>query len=448
MTRSIEQIKIDCPKVGDLRKEASRLKRENNLSDPLMRGGLEVQISKGRKEELIAYISQLEQLAVKSQTKTTTPQTVETKVKSATPQKKELAIDKDSDYTEGEQEKLFVAKKLYTSTDKNDDLCGLKEYRLRLEKSGKYYLSEFAILVARTRAMIEAYADSKSPNGKASPGGLQAIRNEIMKYLKSICVSENNKFGTINETTLLDTFTEFEDAVRGAFKDVSKIKYELYKEKRDAGERDVRKIKIVNFINWAKDLISNLPDSAARWKEVAIAVMLLTGRRQSEVMSSGLFEYVDDSHLVFEGQLKRHTKDAVPPAKIPIIGGMTQQIIDAINWLETHDKRTLPTERTYEGLQKAAKISHNRCSRYISETMTKLQELVEITNDKDWLDGKGNNIFKGHLTRQIYAQICAEKFVPNDQKKHSYIADILLESRDAAPSYDRDIEIIDIENIE
>ena len=175
--------------------------------------------------------------------------------------------------------------------------------------------------------------------------------------------------------------------------------------------------------------------------------MLLTGRRQSEVMSSGVFEYVDDSHLMFEGQLKRHTEEPVPPTKIPVIGGMAQQIIDAIKWLEKGDKRTIPDERTYEGLQKAAKKSHNRCSRYISETMTKLEEYVDITNDKTWKDIKGNNVFKGHLTRQIYAQICSEIFVPDDQKKHSFIADILGESRDAAPSYDRDIEVIDIEDI-
>ena len=453
MTRSIEQIKNDYPKVGDLRKEAARLKRENNLNDPLIRNGKEIQISTGRRDELIDYISRLEQLAAKPQTREeiTTPQTVETvetREEITTPQTVEKQIiDKDSDYTESEQEKLFIAQKLYKSTEKNDDLIGLKEYRLRLEKSGKYYLPEFAILVARTRVIIEGYADSKSPNGKASPGGLQAIRVEIMKYLKEICESEKDKFGTVNDTTLMDTFTEFEDAVRGAFKDISKIKYRLYKEKRDSGERDVRQIKAANFVNWAKDIVSNLPDNSARWKEVSIAVMLLTGRRQSEVMSSGIFTYIDDSHLRFEGQLKRHTDQVVESAEIPVIGGMAQHIINAIKWLEQGDKRTLPTERTSKAISEAAKQSHNRCSRYISETMHKLEDKVEITNGKTWQDKKGNNVFKAHFCRQLYAQICAEIFAPNDQKKQSFIGDILLESREAAPSYDRDIEVIDIDKI-
>lgn len=447
MPRSIEQINIDCPKVADLRKEASKLKRENNLSDPLIRDGKEITIGKGRKQELVEYISKLEQLKQLAATPQTKESTEETTEETTTAQTT-ATTDNENDYTDSEVEKRFIAQLIYKSTEKNDDLVGLREYRLRLEKSGKYYLPEFVILVARTRGMIEAYADSRSPNGKASPGGLQAIRVEIMKYFRQLCESEKDKFGVVNETALMDTCEEFEDAVRGAFKDISKIKYELYKEKRDIGEMEVRNVKVSKFVNWAKDTISNLPDNYAKWKEVCIAIMLLTGRRQSEVMSSGIFTYVDDSHVTFEGQLKRHTKETVPSQEIPVIGGMSQQIINAIKWLEEGGKRTLPIERNYEGLQNAAKKSHNRCSRYISEAMSKLENLVEFAENskiKTWKDSKGKNVFKGHLTRQIYAQVCAELFKPDNQKKHSYIADILLENRDAAPSYDRDIEVIDIE---
>lgn len=447
MTRSIEQIWTDTGSVPKLRSEAARLKRENDLNEPLMRDGKEIKISTGKKGELIPYISMLESLITTPKPveteETTTPQSAETTEEPAAPQ----IEDAENDYTESEQEKRFIAQTLYKSTEKNNDLVGLKEYRLRLEKSGKYYLPEFAILVARTRVMIATYADGKSPNGKASPGGLQAIRVEIMKYFHELCESEKDRFGVVNETTLMDTCEEFETAVRGAFKDVSKLKYQAYKEKRDSGERDVRQIKAVNFVNWAKDIVSNLPGNAARWKEVSIAVMLLTGRRQSEIMSSGIFSYVDDYHVTFEGQLKRHTDEVVEAAKIPVIGGMAQQIVNAISWLQENNKRTLPTERTSKAISKAAKTSHNRCSRYISETMSKLESKVEITNGKTWQDKKGNNVFKAHFCRQLYAQICAEIFAPNDQKKQSFIGDILLESREAAPSYDRDIEVIDIDSI-
>lgn len=466
MTRSIEQIKNDCPQVGDLRKEASRLKREYNLNEPLIRDGKEIRVGTGRKQELIEYISKLEQLA---ESVDTTPQTIEeptaqqTVEKPSTPPTEDVwqesvnkvekevipnKQDADHDYTDSEEEKLTVAKILYTATEKNDDFTGLKQYHLDVCKSKKLFstenFSKFAQLTAKARVLIEGYANSKSPSGKASPGGLQAIRVQIMKFLKQLCEADNDKFDIVNDRSLMDTFTDFDDAVRGAFKDISKLKYELYKEKRDSGERDVRKIKVSLFVSWAIDMVVNLPKNTARWKEVAIAIMLLTGRRQSEVMSSGVFEYVDDSHLLFEGQLKRHTSEPVPPTKIPVLGEAAQEVIDAIKWLEERDKRTIPTDRSYEGIQQAAKQSHNRCSRYIAETMQKLQELVDITNNKTWKDVKGNNIFKAHITRQIYAQICAELFAPDDQKKQSFIGDILLESREAAPSYDRDITILDI----
>jgi hypothetical protein len=70
---------------------------------------------------------------------------------------------------------------------------------------------------------------------------------------------------------------------------------------------------------------------------------------------------------------------------------------------------------------------------------------------KSWTftkNGKTVNKFKGHLTRQIYAQVCEKLFSDSDnEKKQSFIARILLEGRDAAVAYDRDIEIKDIEVI-
>lgn len=464
MPRSIEQIKATYPTVQDCRKEISRLNKELkkfHIKEPLMINGYELPISKTKKEHhLPEHISKLEGLlethknqTVETTEEITTPETTETTEETATP-KKELKIDPDSEYTDSEQEKIFVAKKLYNATERENEFTGLKQYHLDFCKSKKLFSSEnfskFALLVAKARIFIEGYSNSKSPNGKGAAGRINQNKVEIMKYIRELCEKDKDLFEPVLERTLMDTFADFDDAVRGAFKDISKIKYELYKEKRDSGEVNVRNIKVSKFINWAKETVTNLPDNHVKWKEVCIAIMMLTGRRQSEVMSSGLFEYVDDSHLMFEGQLKRHTKEELPATKIPVIGGVTQQIINAIKWLEEGDKRTLPIERTYEGLQDAAKKSHNRCSRYISETMDKLEYLVEFSEDskiKTWNDSKGKSVFKGHLTRQIYAQVCAELFKPDNQKKHSYIADILLENRDAAPSYDRDIEVIDTQDI-
>jgi hypothetical protein len=362
-----------------------------------------------------------------------------------------VTIDQETEYTQSESEKLAIAKKIYYSKAATDDLTGLQEYHLKLCQQNKYFLPEFAILVARSRVIIENYADSVSPNGKAHPGSTIALKVAIVKYIKEFVDADNDRFPPVNDRQLIDTFKDFDDALRGAFRDISSLKTRMYSVGNAEAEADVRAINVCPFIDWAVGTISNLPSNSAKWREVAIAVMLLTGRRQSEVMASGIFEYVDPSHVIFEGQLKRHIDELVAPEKIPVLGNCAAQVVEAIEWLEKYDKRSIPIERTAKGIQDAAKKSHNRCSRYIAEQMDLLIPFVTITNGKSWTfikDGKTVNKFKGHLTRQIYAQVCEKLFSDSDnEKKQSFIARILLEGRDAAVAYDRDIEIKDIDVI-
>lgn len=445
MTRSIQAIQdsfshlTSKDRTKAIRKQAADLWEKHHNLVPFIRDGYEVEkksfiMTNGRHEECINYISAVE-AALEQQKKQVVEPIVETIVK--------------TEYSDSEAERMAIAKKFYFATADKDDLTGLREYQLNLCKTQKYFLPEFAILVARARVIMEDYANGKSPEGKAHPGSIQKIRVEVMRCLADIIKSEHDKFPPVNDRTLEDTFNDFDTAVRGAFSDIGAAKYKLNKARSEAAEEDVRAIKVLPYISWAIDTVSNLPQSTAKWKEVAIAVMILTGRRQSEVMSSGIFTYVDDSHVIFEGQLKRHIAEVVAPEKIPVLGKAAQAIVNAINWLEQFSKRTLPESRTVEAIQKAAKLSHDRCSRYVAETMAMLCGLCEIINGKEWVVIEGSkqvNKFKGHLNRQIYAQVCSALFNDaNESKKRAYISRILLENRDAALSYDRDIEIQDID---
>jgi len=219
-----------------------------------------------------------------------TPQVVET-----------VTINQESEYTQSESEKLAIAKKIYHSKAQADDLTGLQEYHLKLCQQNKYFLPEFAILVARSRVIIENYADSVSPNGKAHPGSTIALKVAIVKYIKEFVEIDNDRFPPTNDRQLCDTFKDFDDALRGAFRDISSLKTKMYAKGNEEAEIDVRAINVAPFIDWAVGTVSNLADNSAKWREVAVAVMLLTGRRQSEVMSSGIFKYVDASHVIFEG---------------------------------------------------------------------------------------------------------------------------------------------------
>lgn len=439
---------LSLTKPPELRKIASKMMQENsNLifirDDEKFTAGRVRR--EGRKEELINYILKWEQQLEKEQEeKQEIKQPVEP---TNNTRNTNINEDEQNAYSESELERLELAKKLYYSTFNDDGLTGIREYQLKLEKSKKYFLPEYATLVARARVMIESYANEKSPDDKAHPGTVQKIRVEVMKFLGELIGSEKDNFNQINDRTIVDLFKDFDDDLRGAFKDIGAIKHQLNKEKNEKSEEDVRLINSFEFINWSIETVSNLPKSPAKWKEICIAIMVLTGRRQSEVMSSAIFTYVDENTVVFQGQLKRHIDELVEPEKIPVLGKSAKKIIDAIQWLEIHDKRTIPTERTSEAIQKAAKISHNRCSRYISETMVKLQKFCPILNNKEWVGDDDKNRFKGHLCRQIYAQICAELFKGHDSKKRAFISRILLENREAALNYDRDIEIKDIQKI-
>ncbi|MBP5976608.1 hypothetical protein HW132_28715 [Brasilonema sp. CT11] len=498
MPRSIEE--LEKIKAVDLRKLAADMMRENpslkflNHGIPQTSGWIR---TNGKKDDLVKHISmwegqllakpvtevepvlepKLEEkpiVQVQEPTKKTGKKTVKAKIKTPiiepvveplVEQVVEPLVEPvveplveqvvkpitDTPYKDSEAEKFAIAKKLYFSTEKNDDLTGLREYQLNLCRTGKYFLPEFGILVARARVIIESYADSKSLEGKAHPGTIQKHRVDIMKYLKELVIPEVNNFIPVNDRTLLDTYNDFESAVQGAFKDIGATKYKMNQERSHKAEEDVRAIKVLPYLEWALEQVSHLPANSARWKEVAIAIMLLTGRRQSEVLATGLFTYVDESTVVFEGQLKRHIAELVDPEKIPVLGKAAKQVVDAIAWLDQHQKRTLPTERSVEALQLAAKKSHDRCSRYIAESMEKLADKCQITNGKDWEVKEGNkmvNKFKGHLNRQIYAQICSALFNDsNERKKRAFISRILLENRDAALSYDRDVEVLDISEV-
>lgn len=310
--------------------------------------------------------------------------------------------------------------------------------------------------------MIEDYSNQKSPNDRAHPGYIISNRVSISKMIGEMVKEDASKFDHPSGVTLLDTFKAFDDSLRGAFADISAEKHRLNVAMNAKAISDVREIKALKFLDWAVNLVSNLPplpqgsredrSNGARWKFIAIAIMILTGRRQSEVMSSGIFRLKDNSSLVFEGQLKRHIDEIVDAREIPVLCGVAKEVVSAIRWLEAYGKRSIPQSRDMDGLQSAAKKSHDLCSRYISEAMGDLECLVPIVNGKSWSfveDGKIKSKFKGHLCRQLYAEIAAIFYHDDSEsKKRAYITEILGESSASASlPYDRDVKIADAQEI-
>jgi len=481
MPRSLEE--IGSKYVKDLRDESAALFKKHQI--PFIgKEGREYNASKieshGTRNECIEYISLVENtLEAKKVKVAKKPIAVEptTKTKAVEPTTKTKAVEpipvetpnnlpqyKDTPtYTHSETEKLEVAKLLYEAKEKNNGFVGLKQYHYNLCKANKLFTPDFAILIARARLLIEDYAHQKSFSGQAHPGSIQKIRLEIVRLIEEMVQVDNDKFIHPSNVSLIDTYTQFEESVKGAFRDIGAQKHQLNQRMNQKNELDVREIEAYPFVEWAVNRITNLPPlpsgnasedrrNGANWKEIAIALMLLTGRRQSEIMSSGIFTFSSNTRLIFEGQLKRHVDELVEPKKIPVLGKSAKQILKAIEWLDAYGKRVLPEVREYKALQAAAKKAHDSHSRYIAETMDNLSKYCKITNQKTWEymeEGKERSKFKGHLCRQIYAEICASLYHDDSEtKKRTFISQILIESNSSATlPYDRDIKIKDIDRL-
>lgn len=232
----------------------------------------------------------------------------------------------------------------------------------------------------------------------------------------------------------LEVFNTFKTYTNQALADLTQEKNKMQAVKLKTRTKNVTEVKVKELMAWAVETISTLSaeDDKSKWVNVAIALMLVTGRRQAEVMCSGRFSPATDSTVMFSGQLKTKNRES-QPYEIPVLAPV-DKVVEAMAWLEAKGKR-----------QSDPKKAHNLYSRYISEGCTKLnrQGLMEVTFVPEGVEPAK---LKAHMCRQIYAQIVA-KSCPQGMKPKTYIGMILGHGEfdsSTADSYDADIEIVDI----
>ena len=183
-----------------------------------------------------------------------------------------------------------------------------------------------------------------------------------------------------------------------------------------------RKVEIAPFLVWAKARLEKLPllplkNRDTSWREIALAVQLLTGRRVNEVMCTGKFEYVDDETVKFSGQLKKREVDNYQ-FEIKVLMKAGALIIPALEWLEKAEKRITPeifnTSYLYENFRSAEKgyqphrYVNARFSKDLGKEMKHLVNSHVILHSGDWVtpgvQGKGADVRVTHLLRQMYAK--------------------------------------------
>ena len=183
-----------------------------------------------------------------------------------------------------------------------------------------------------------------------------------------------------------------------------------------------RKVEITPFLKWAKSRLENLPSFPLKnrdtsWREIALAIQLLTGRRVNEVMCTGKFEYIDNETMMFSGQLKKREIDTYQ-FEIKVLMKSGKLIIPALEWLEKAEKRITPEifynnplYEKYRSPEKGYQPHRYVNARFSKDLGTEMKHLVNrhvILHSGYWTNpgvrGKGADVRVTHLLRQMYAK--------------------------------------------
>ena len=386
-------------KVSELRKICSKIEIKK-----VNREGEEIPINKGRKNELVKLIYET---------------------------CKSLKVNNSSinEYENYETQLDDIANEIYNNEN------GLKKVFTETFSKQLVFNPDLLRIANQLKSTLEIVLSTKKVD--YSPSTLLNYKSQIMKRLEVMTINDFDNLK--NEIT--EQFNLFTQAVQGAFKPVSVKKREVTNTNINTRQNDAIEIKVSNLIKWAKNRLEKLPKESARWREVAIALMIVTGRRQSEIMATGEFTIIDDDHVLFEGQLKRHTDEDVESFEIPTLV-KSQLVIDGVNWLNSNNKR-----------EDDPKKAHNRFSRYLSVTAKEIcnSEIKVINGEWEYKseNGKDKDRRTCHIFRQIYGQVAYKIFCPKTRKISQFLTDIMGHSNSpssrnwAASNYDSDIVIND-----
>jgi integrase len=184
-------------------------------------------------------------------------------------------------------------------------------------------------------------------------------------------------------------------------------------------------------------LSTDNPKSNELWQKVAISLMLVTGRRLSEIMSTAKFTPSDrGGWVVFEGQLKTKGNEVVKPYPIPTVVDF-ETIDSAMNWLRSNGKHNLDPDK-----------AHQNYSKPLSATTKALDSWIDYIERETVVKEGGiekPRMLTSHTCRQIYAQIWKES-AELEGAPHHRISTILghgKEDNGTALRYDADIEVRD-----
>ncbi len=208
----------------------------------------------------------------------------------------------------------------------------------------------------------------------------------------------------------------------------------------------IPEIRVTELYQWALDTLEDY--SVKNFKDVVLALILVTGRRPGEIQATAKFTPTDKPNWVwFEGQLKtKGREDAEPVIEIPVLAP-PHIIIEALDYLGEKKKRNLDSNLTNEERAKKANATWNSDvnqhaknidSRYLKREYKKeLEEGQERAESKLTCNG----------CRDIYAQVVLKLFGDGSQDLYQlgkFLGHRLADSG-TTERYDIDYKVLETE---
>lgn len=194
--------------------------------------------------------------------------------------------------------------------------------------------------------------------------------------------------------------------------------------------------------DFAVATISKIDELKPRdWKRVSVSLAIVTGRRLAEVHRSFTkFEYIDESHVSFTGQLKAKGDAAEyfaqnPSYEIPVLVN-AKLVCKAHQWLKDNSK-----------VVDTSDAANRRYSGDLSDFVKVLKSKWDIKHE----------FFTYKGLRAIYANVCNQVFNGNDTDNELYLAQILGHGRGellthgdivdtlTPQSYKSDFRVVDVD---
>ena len=247
-------------------------------------------------------------------------------------------------------------------------------------------------------------------------------RNTQNNYLSRILgrisnlVLENSE--SVPDDLLKKAFNQLLEGVKTEFRQDSYLRTVTFQSHLDERQEKIGYVEVKELIKWSQQTLSHLPEKPVDWKLVAIALMVATGRRASEIMATAEFSITpscDKNEILFVGQTKGSDYD--PTGYVIPVLAKPEHVIEGLLWLDFFGKRIKLNyaEATPAKIKKATKKAHQNFNRYLNEFLKGLLPEKLKVNSKDfWTmvfsDGKTKSRATTHLLRQIYGQVAFQVF--------------------------------------